>query len=212
LSAALRRWTLPAGAALAAVPMSAALGAAPSRGQSGVPLGIVAIGLVVFAALLFGLWAYFYYKERDLVTANPPSPAPPPPPPPRLPEPSIQLTGFDTDGRSIRWEISQKDATRGVIVGRAPRNKGGGGNARKRIDISSDGRVSRDHIQIDHDGGGFTVTDLKSLNGTFLNDEAIPPHLPRRLKQNDKLTLGKHEKVNVLVLHVALNGTDGVKR
>jgi hypothetical protein len=209
LSAAFRCTILSAGAVLSAVPISAALGAAPGGARGGVPFGVVAIGLVAFAALLFGLWAYFNYKERDLVSVDPPSPAPPPPP---RPEPSIQLTGFDTDGSSVRCEISRNDARRGVIVGRAPRNKRGGGNDRKRVDMSSDSRVSRDHVQIDHDGGNFTVSDLRSMNGTFLNDEKVPPHTPRRLKQNDKLTLGKHEKVNVLVLHVALNGTDGVNR
>ncbi len=55
--------------------------------------------------------------------------------------------------------------------------------------------VSGLHAKIDSIENGFLLTDLKSKNGTFVNDKAITTHW---LKKDDIITIGKHK------IHVAL--------
>ncbi len=50
-----------------------------------------------------------------------------------------------------------------------------------------EGAVSRRHSQIERDGDEFTLTDLDSLNGTFVNDVPIKR---RTLKHGDRITIG----------------------
>jgi pSer/pThr/pTyr-binding forkhead associated (FHA) protein len=52
--------------------------------------------------------------------------------------------------------------------------------------------VSGHHAKIDSVGEGFILTDLKSKNGTFVNNEAIASHW---LKAGDIVTIGKHNLV-----------------
>lgn len=49
--------------------------------------------------------------------------------------------------------------------------------------------VSGHHAKIDWAGNGFLLTDLKSKNGTFVNDQLAISHW---LKQGDTITIGKH--------------------
>lgn len=49
--------------------------------------------------------------------------------------------------------------------------------------------VSGHHAKIDSVGDGFLLTDLKSKNGTFVNDQLVISHW---LKQGDVVTIGKH--------------------
>lgn len=64
--------------------------------------------------------------------------------------------------------------------------------------------LSRRHCVIAAgDGGGFTVTDLGSTNGTRLNAQAVPPHTPTPLASGDRLELGRHG------LRMALEETAG---
>ncbi|OQX25124.1 MAG: FHA domain-containing protein [Desulfobacteraceae bacterium IS3] len=49
--------------------------------------------------------------------------------------------------------------------------------------------VSGHHAKIDWAGNGFLLTDLKSKNGTFVNDQLAISHW---LKQSDIITIGKH--------------------
>ncbi len=52
--------------------------------------------------------------------------------------------------------------------------------------------VSRRHVEIVRDDTGYTVTDLGSLNGTYLNGESIDS---ARLTDGDKLQIGKFKLV-----------------
>ena len=52
--------------------------------------------------------------------------------------------------------------------------------------------VSRRHVEIVRDASGYTVTDLGSLNGTYLNGESIET---ARLADGDKLQIGKFKLV-----------------
>ncbi|MDM8525072.1 FHA domain-containing protein [Desulfococcaceae bacterium HSG8] len=49
--------------------------------------------------------------------------------------------------------------------------------------------VSGHHAKIDWAGNGFLLTDLKSKNGTFVNDQLAISHW---LKKGDMITIGKH--------------------
>ena len=49
--------------------------------------------------------------------------------------------------------------------------------------------VSRQHAEIRRDGGGYSVVDLDSLNGTYVNDVRIGEG-PHRLRNWDRVDLG----------------------
>lgn len=49
--------------------------------------------------------------------------------------------------------------------------------------------VSGHHARIDKNADSFTVTDLKSTNGTFVNGKRIAEAI---LRPNDWITIGKH--------------------
>ena len=51
--------------------------------------------------------------------------------------------------------------------------------------------ISRFHMKIDREGDEFTVSDLNSTNGTFINGERLAPHLPHKVKRGDELRIGK---------------------
>lgn len=52
--------------------------------------------------------------------------------------------------------------------------------------------VSGSHAKIDYTGDGYILTDLKSKNQTFINDEAVTSI---RLADGDVVTIGKHTLV-----------------
>ncbi|MBO4416349.1 MAG: FHA domain-containing protein, partial [Lachnospiraceae bacterium] len=51
--------------------------------------------------------------------------------------------------------------------------------------------ISRYHMKIDREGDDFTISDLNSTNGTFINGERLAPHLPHRIRRGDELRIGK---------------------
>ena len=51
--------------------------------------------------------------------------------------------------------------------------------------------VSRKHAIIHHAGGDYTVEDLGSTNGTYVNRKKVPPHAPQAIKPGDELRFGK---------------------
>ncbi|MBN2387583.1 MAG: protein kinase [Anaerolineales bacterium] len=51
--------------------------------------------------------------------------------------------------------------------------------------------VSRRHARIDSCGGGYTLTDLGSRNGTSLNGLRLDPNAPLPLQDGDEIVLGK---------------------
>jgi hypothetical protein len=52
--------------------------------------------------------------------------------------------------------------------------------------------VSGSHAKIDSVGDGFLITDLKSKNGSFVNEQLFNSHY---LNHGDKITIGKHTLV-----------------
>ncbi len=51
--------------------------------------------------------------------------------------------------------------------------------------------VSRKHAVIHHAGGDYTVEDMGSTNGTFINRKRIEPHAPEVIKPGDEVRFGK---------------------
>ncbi len=51
--------------------------------------------------------------------------------------------------------------------------------------------VSRKHAIIHHIGADYTVEDMGSTNGTFINRKRIQPHAPEALKPGDEIRFGK---------------------
>jgi serine/threonine-protein kinase len=51
--------------------------------------------------------------------------------------------------------------------------------------------VSRQHARILADAGGYFIEDLGSANGTFLNDRRLPGGVPTRLRNGDRVRIGK---------------------
>lgn len=58
--------------------------------------------------------------------------------------------------------------------------------------------VSRQHARIMADAGGYFIEDLGSANGTFLNDRRLPAGVPTRLRNGDRVRIGKTQ-VNFLL-------------
>lgn len=73
------------------------------------------------------------------------------------------------------------------VIGRAP-------NCTVRIKHPA---LSRYHAMIKHVGDGWTVSDMKSMNGVFVNGRRVRA---ARLRHNDRLGIGEHNLVFRLVL------------
>ena len=54
-----------------------------------------------------------------------------------------------------------------------------------------DNGVSRKHAVIHRMGGDYTVEDLGSTNGTYINKKKIQPHAPQAIKPEDEIRFGK---------------------
>src|SRR5689334_8050332 len=84
------------------------------------------------------------------------------------------LTGRLADGQSLRWELRQ-DA---LIIGR---------------DVPADfvlqlPRISRQHARLTRQENSYSVTDLGSRNGTFVNGRRVS-EVPQRLADGDEIVL-----------------------
>jgi hypothetical protein len=51
--------------------------------------------------------------------------------------------------------------------------------------------VSRQHARMIADAGGYFIEDLGSANGSYLNDRRLPPGVPTRLRNGDRVRIGK---------------------
>lgn len=54
-----------------------------------------------------------------------------------------------------------------------------------------DNGVSRKHAVIHRMGADYTVEDLGSTNGTYINKKKIQPHAPQAIKPGDEIRFGK---------------------
>ncbi|KAL9410789.1 hypothetical protein AB3S75_044545 [Citrus x aurantiifolia] len=57
------------------------------------------------------------------------------------------------------------------------------------VTIKDEG-ISSKHLIIESESGKWTIRDLDSCNGTFLNSTTLPPNTPFDLRENDTIKLG----------------------
>ena len=59
------------------------------------------------------------------------------------------------------------------------------------VDIKLDNRfVSRRHFQVRFESDVFYISDLGSTNGTYLNNNKLPPHEEHVIRDGDRVVLG----------------------
>jgi hypothetical protein len=95
---------------------------------------------------------------------------------------------FEIEGQRMALPIAEQ-----VVIGRCTGAEG----AQPDVDLSpfaaDEKGVSRCHIRIIHKGALIYISDLGSLNGTWLNGFGVPPHNERLLRDGDRLRLGRLE-------------------
>jgi hypothetical protein len=95
----------------------------------------------------------------------------------------VPSAGCATCGRLIRvrfpWGDTPIEPGASLVVGRAEDPLAG--------NLAEYLNVSRRHAEIRNDGGDLVVKDLNSANGTFINDELIPPGREVPLRGRDKV-------------------------
>jgi hypothetical protein len=95
------------------------------------------------------------------------------------------LTGTSGDGSPIKLVFGETELSRaylGVTVGRHP------ALCERVID---DPGVSRRHLRVGIAEGRLFAEDLNTLNGTYLDDEALEPFRPTPLGPDQVLSLGQ---------------------
>jgi pSer/pThr/pTyr-binding forkhead associated (FHA) protein len=101
-------------------------------------------------------------------------------------EVSSQLVLAASDGN--RLEIPAKDD---IIIGREDPIS----DIFPDLDLTDlggmDKGVSRKHAVIHRAGKDYTVEDMGSTNGTYVNKKKIMPHAPQAIKPGDELRFGK---------------------
>jgi pSer/pThr/pTyr-binding forkhead associated (FHA) protein len=50
--------------------------------------------------------------------------------------------------------------------------------------------ISRKHATLEVHNGHMTIMDMRSTNGTIVNDKQIPPSVPQQLKDGDVVEIG----------------------
>ena len=91
--------------------------------------------------------------------------------------PAMYISGMNTPG-CIQLLINREHFT----IGADPENDGV-------ISTESLG-LSRKHAVIEYEGGGYSLTDLHSTNGTYLNGEWLVPETKTPIRGGDQIRFG----------------------
>ncbi|KAL9410803.1 hypothetical protein AB3S75_044556 [Citrus x aurantiifolia] len=67
------------------------------------------------------------------------------------------------------------------------------------VTIKDEG-ISSKHLIIESVSGKWTIQDLDSCNGTFLNSKTLPPNTPFDLRENDTIKLGDCTTISVQMI------------
>ncbi len=97
---------------------------------------------------------------------------------------SCLLEGADDSGRTYALKVSaeQLGAADGVVVGRNPAQAGV---------LLDHPEVSRQHFRLTAGDDGIVISDLRSTNGTFLNDEPLQPDSETRVEDGAAISVGE---------------------
>jgi pSer/pThr/pTyr-binding forkhead associated (FHA) protein len=82
------------------------------------------------------------------------------------------------------------DAGDDLLVGRKDNQRGIYPDVDLGLDGGYDAGVSRRHAIIATQSGGFTLEDLASANGTFVNGQRLGPQAPVPIAHGDELKFG----------------------
>jgi len=116
---------------------------------------------------------------------EPPTPPTPTPTPPPTPTPTPPAAKFVT---STGQEIALPDKAE-IVIGRT--------DVGAVVDIDTTpygghpGGVSRRHCKITVQGDQYSIEDLNSTNGTFVNGTQLTPNTPTPLQNGAQIVLGK---------------------
>jgi pSer/pThr/pTyr-binding forkhead associated (FHA) protein len=89
-----------------------------------------------------------------------------------------------TKAFKLRFKNRTVDVTKTITIGRGTHNS---------IVLDSDLLVSRKHAVIEQKGESFTIRDLGSTNGTYVNGDPLQEGEARVLEASDVIRLGKTE-------------------
>src|SRR5947209_15120776 len=56
--------------------------------------------------------------------------------------------------------------------------------------VVNDAKASSRHAEISPAGSGYSITDIGSTNGTFVNEERLERNAPRMLNPGDRIRFG----------------------
>jgi hypothetical protein len=82
------------------------------------------------------------------------------------------------------------DGGQELLVGRKDNQRGIYPDVDLGLDGGYDAGVSRRHAIIAPHGGGFTLEDLASANGTFVNGRRLQPQSPMPVRSGDEVKFG----------------------
>ena len=68
-----------------------------------------------------------------------------------------------------------------LTIGRRPENQL----------LITDSQASGHHAEIRPEGQGYSIIDLGSTNGTFVNEQQLTPNVPRQLNPGDRIRIGQ---------------------
>jgi hypothetical protein len=98
--------------------------------------------------------------------------------------PAITLVIMNS-GRRIKLDVSDD-----LLIGRKDNARGIFPDVDLGLDGGYDAGVSRKHAILAYDNGAYTIEDLDSANGTFVNGKRLSPQTTTHLANGDELKCG----------------------
>ncbi len=150
----------------------------------------IAIVTAIVALVLLAAVAAVFYRRRSLELAHaqrqgaggPQTNLPRPNDVGGTHGPDYLLTGKTGDGVSVSLKVPGSMISKGVVVGRSPRNA---------TFLIDDKTLSREHARLFEDGDGvLRIEDLDTTNGTRVNGQELRPRIAVALRDGDALELG----------------------